>query len=92
MYLFTVNCIEKTKIKISEAGKGPFLKNVIFNSNESVLTKITIFANALDAVVVILIKAFVILLPNAADVAVVIVVVVYTHSLTLQLQFNSRSK
>ena len=27
---FTVNCVEKPKIKEKEAGNGPFLKNVLF--------------------------------------------------------------
>ena len=28
-HLFTVNCIEKTKIKEKEAGNGPFLKTLV---------------------------------------------------------------
>ena len=28
-HLFTVNCIEKTKIKKKEAGNGPFKKRII---------------------------------------------------------------
>ena len=31
-HLFTVNCIEKTKIKEKEAGNGPFKKNYCITS------------------------------------------------------------